>query len=219
MIALVIGATGLVGSELITQLLADKQFEKVKAFTRRPLAKKHEKLEEQIINFDYPQEWKGLVTGDVLFSSLGTTLKKAGSKGAQFKIDYTYQYQFAKAASENKVAQYVLVSAAYASSNSQIFYSRMKGNLEKDIKKLSFQNITILRPGMLSGNRKEERLGEILGITFFNVLHRVPGLGSFKPIHASIVAKAMINAVTHHPSSINEYSLGEIFELAAGKKT
>lgn len=219
MIALVIGATGLVGSELITQLIADKQFEKVKAFTRRPLAKKHEKLEEQIINFDYPQEWKELVTGDVLFSSLGTTLKKAGSKGAQFKIDYTYQYQFAKAATENRVPQYVLVSAAYASSNSRIFYSRMKANLEKDIKKLPFQNITILRPGMLSGNRKEERFGEKLGVSVFNLLHRIPGLGSLKPIHASIVAKAMINAVTHHPSSINEYNLGEVFQLAEGKMT
>jgi uncharacterized protein YbjT (DUF2867 family) len=218
MIALVIGATGLVGSELITQLVADNQFEKVKAFTRRPLGKVHPKLEEQIINFDYPQEWKRWVTGDVLFSALGTTLKKAGSKGAQFKIDYTYQYQFAKAASENGVAQYVLVSAAYSSSNSWIFYSRMKGNLESDIKKLSFENITILRPGMLSGDRKEERLGEKIGMSVFNILHHIPGLSSLKPIHASTVARAMIKSVTHHPSSINEYSLGKIFKLAEARE-
>jgi hypothetical protein len=88
----------------------------------------------------------------------------------------------------------------------KIFYSKMKGNLENDIKKLSFQNITILRPGMLAGNRKEERIDEKIGISLFNVLHHIPGLASLKPIPATTVTKAIINAVTHHPSSINEYS-------------
>src|SRR5687768_5421023 len=169
MVALVIGATGMVGSQLIQQLLADKRFEKIRVFSRRSLDIKHQKLEEHLINFDYPEQWKGLVRGNVLFSALGTTLSKAGSKGAQFKIDYKYQYQFAKAASENGVPQYVLVSAAYASPSSKIFYSRMKGILEKDVKKLSYQNITILKPGMLSGERKEERTGEKIGITVSNL--------------------------------------------------
>src|SRR5215213_7489402 len=129
MTAIVIGATGLVGSELTKLLSANEQFDRIKVFTRRPLEVKHPKIEEYVINFDYPDQWKGLVTGDVLFSALGTTLKQAGSKGAQFKVDYKYQYNFAKAASENGVANYVLISAAGASPSSRIFYSRMKGNL------------------------------------------------------------------------------------------
>jgi uncharacterized protein YbjT (DUF2867 family) len=214
MTALVIGATGLVGSELVAQLLQDERFKKIKIFTRRSLNKQHPKLEEHVIDFKYPQQWKSLVYGDVLFSSLGTTLKQAGSKGAQFKIDYTYQYQFAKAAFENGVKQYVLVSAAYASPNSGIFYSRMKGILEKDVEKLLFENITILRPGMLTGKRKEERPGEKFGTPILNLLHRIPGLKSLKPISAFTVSKAMINAVAYHPERVNQYSLLEVFKLA-----
>src|SRR5687767_15068207 len=100
MTALVIGATGLVGSELVNQLLSDNKFEKLIVFVRRSIGKEHSKLTEHIIDFDSPRQWNMLVHGDVLFSTLGTTLKQAGSKGAQFKIDYTYQYQFAKVASE-----------------------------------------------------------------------------------------------------------------------
>ena len=217
MVALVIGATGMVGTQLIQQLLNDDRFEKIRVLSRRSLDLKHPKLEEHLINFEYPEQWKELVRGGILFSALGTTLSKAGSKGAQFTIEYKYQYQFAKAASENKVAQYVLVSAAYSSPNSKIFYSRMKGILEKDVKKLSFQNITILKPGMLSGDRKEERTGEKIGIAVFNVLHHFPGLKFLKPISAVSVAKAMITGTEHHPMPINEYSLGEIFTLAGLK--
>ena len=94
MVALVIGATGMVGSQLIQQLLADDRFEKIRVFSRRSLAITHPKLEEHLIDFNFPEQWRGLVRGNVLFSALGTTLSKAGSKGAQFKIDYKYQYLF-----------------------------------------------------------------------------------------------------------------------------
>jgi uncharacterized protein YbjT (DUF2867 family) len=145
---------------------------------------------------------------------LGTTLRPAGSKGAQFKVDYKYQYNFAKAAAENGIPNYILVSAAWSSPASKIFYSRMKGILEKDIKKLPFKNITILRPGQLAGNRKEKRSGERISISFLNIVHHIPGLRALKPIHATTVARAMVNAVHHGPGRLNEYSLGEVFKLA-----
>jgi aspartate-semialdehyde dehydrogenase len=88
--ALVIGATGLVGNELVHQLLADDRFGAVLVFVRRSMGISHSKLQEFIINFDEPQNWSHLVKGDVLFSALGTTLKKAGSKEAQYKIDHDY---------------------------------------------------------------------------------------------------------------------------------
>ena len=144
--ALVIGATGLVGSSLVHLLLSNEYFGSIKVFSRRSTGVQHPKLAEYIISFEQPSEWKHLVTGDVVFSSLGTTLKKAGSKEEQFKIDHTYQFQFAKAAADNGVPVYVLVSAAMASEHSMIFYSRMKGLLERDIKRLPFRFIHILQP-------------------------------------------------------------------------
>lgn len=94
---------------------------------RRDLGLRHEKLKIHVIDFDKPKQWKHLVKGDVLFSCLGTTLKAAGSKEAQWKIDYEYQYQFAKAARENDVDKYVLVSTSLASPDFLFFYTRMKG--------------------------------------------------------------------------------------------
>ena len=129
--ALVIGATGATGKDLVNKLLEDKDFQEVHAFVRRPLNIKNEKLKAHVVDFEKPEEWKDLVKGDVAFSCLGTTLKDAGSKDAQRKVDFDYQYQFAKNAKENEVEDYILVSSYGANPNSKIFYSRMKGELEK----------------------------------------------------------------------------------------
>ena len=212
--AIIIGATGLVGSELVKLTLKDSRFEKVKVFARKPTGMQSHKLEEHIINFDEPDKWKKLVKGDVLYSALGTTLKVAGSKEAQHKIDYTYQYNFAKIAAANNVQEYILVSAAGSSPDSRIFYSRMKGELERDIKKLPFDAIHIIRPGMLGAGRKEQRTGEKIGITAMNMISYIPGLSSLKPIPGSEVAQAMINATFRHVIGIHSYSMGEVFKLA-----
>ncbi|MEI6945817.1 NAD(P)H-binding protein [Paraflavisolibacter sp. H34] len=212
--AIVIGATGLVGSQVVTALLGDERIERVKIFVRRPSGRRHAKLEEFIIDFDAPRNWEHLVTGSVLFSALGTTLRKAGSKGAQFRIDYTYQYLFARAAARNGVPSYVLVSSAGASPDSRLFYSRMKGELDRDIQKLSFQKISILRPGLLTGQREETRLGEKIGAAVLNLLHRIPGLHRLKPIKGAIVAKAMIQAFFHQKDPICTYTLDEVFRRA-----
>ena len=110
--ALVIGATGAVGMDLVEQLLKDDAFERVTVFVRRPLAVENPKLTVHIIDFDHPEQWRELLQGDVLFSCLGTTIKAAGSQEAQWKVDYTYQYEAAKAARENGVEAYALVSSA-----------------------------------------------------------------------------------------------------------
>jgi len=107
--ALVIGATGLVGSHLVGQLLDSDDFRAVKIFVRRKTALEHRKLEEYVVDFDSIEEWENLLTGDVLFSTLGTTLRKAGSKEAQYKVDYSYQYEVAKTAAQNSVKSYALV--------------------------------------------------------------------------------------------------------------
>lgn len=213
--ALMIGATGLVGLQLVALLLTDERFSKIKVFTRRSMGIVHPKLEEYIVDFDQPQNWQHLLTGDVLFSTLGTTLKKAGSKPAQYKIDYTYQYTTAQAAAANGVADYVLVSSAGASVDSKIFYSRMKGELEKDVALLPFKHIHIIQPGILTGSRKEKRTGEKIAVALMSVLAPIPGLTAYKPIPARTVAQAMINASFDDSQPIQVYTLKKVFDLAA----
>jgi len=211
--ALVIGATGLVGSQLVQLLLKDTRIEIVKIFVRRSPGITDKKLEEYIVNFD-DDGWRKLLTGDVLYSALGTTLKVAGSKEEQYKIDYTSQYQTAKHAADNGVATYVLVSAAGSDAHSPLFYSRMKGELERDVKKLPFETIHIVRPGMLAGVRQEVRTGEKLGIKIMSVIGRLPGLSKLKPIQGEEVARAMINASFRHVVGIHTYTLDEVHKLA-----
>jgi uncharacterized protein YbjT (DUF2867 family) len=212
--AIVIGATGLVGGSLVELLLKDSRFEKVKLLVRRSIGITNNKLEEHIVDFDEPDKWKKLVTGDVLYSAMGTTLRTAGSKEAQYKIDYTYQYQVAKTAAANGVKQYILISSAGATPDSKIFYSKMKGELERDIQKLPFDTIHIIRPGILAGERKEVRTGEKLGVGIMNVLSLVPGLGKLKPIQGEEVARAMVNATFKLVVGIHSYTLGDVFKLA-----
>lgn len=212
--AIVIGATGLVGNELTRLLLKDSRIGQVKIFVRRKTGLSHSKLEEHVVDFNLPDEWKKLVTGDVLYSALGTTLKAAGSKEAQYTVDHAYQFNTAKAAAVNGVQKYVLVSAGGASANSKIFYSRMKGELERDIRKLPFETIHIIRPGMLKGHRANTRTGEIIGGAVLGLVSRLPSLKALQPIEGHEVAKAMINASFRHIVGIHSYSPGELFKLA-----
>lgn len=192
--ALIIGATGATGKELLDLILNDKNYQQVVIFVRREVAIRHDKLTTHIIDFDKPEQWANLVKGDILFSCLGTTLEAAGSKEAQWKIDYDYQYDFAKIAKKNQVDNYVLISSAKASPNSFFFYSKMKGQLEEAIKKLKFSKLIIFNPSLLLRENSERKM-EVIGakvITFFN---KFGLLRSQKPISTAILAKAMINAV------------------------
>lgn len=211
--ACILGATGLVGQELLTQLLENNEYEKVKIFIRREIELSHPKLEKHIINFDDTNSWKDLVKSDVLFSAFGTTISKAGSKEAQYKIDYTYQHDFAKAASENGVKNYVLISSAGANANSNSFYSHIKGELDEAVKQLSFNHISIIRPSFLEGDRKESRIGETIGIALAKALSFIPIIKKYAPIHVSNVAKAMIKAEKFNRKTYCVWELNEIKEL------
>lgn len=213
--AVLLGATGLVGSTLLDQLIADQEYEKIIALVRKKFKVDHPKVEQQIVDFDNPESYKDHIKGDVLFSSFGTTLKKAGSKKNQFKIDFTYQYEVAKAASENGIKKYVLVSSAGADPKSNIFYSKIKGELDQEVSNLSFDHITILRPSMLDGDRKEKRSGERIGLKMMNaLLPYLPFFKKYRPIRDSIVARAMLNAVGSKNDEYNIYELEQVFELA-----
>ncbi len=212
--ALVIGATGLVGFQLTKQLLEDKYFAKVVVFTRRSTGLVSPKLEEHLINFDQPEQWQHLVKGDVLFSALGTTLAKAGGKKAQYKVDHSYQYQFAAAAARNAVPVYVLVSSAGANPQSRTFYMRMKGELERNVKELLFSSIILIKPGPLHGKRNENRIGENLGMAVIRFFNGLGLLRKYRPIAGDEVARAMIQSFKRATPGVAAFELDELFLLA-----
>jgi uncharacterized protein YbjT (DUF2867 family) len=213
--AIVIGASGLVGSYITLKLLDDSRYNKVRVFVRNSLDISHVKLEEHIISFDKIEIWKEYLIGDELYSALGTTIKKAGSKEVQYKIDFTYQYEVAKAAAENGVKKYLLVSSAGANYKSSNFYLRTKGSLDEKVQQLSFGQICIFRPSILVGLRSEKRLGESIGIKIAGTITKIiPALKHYRPIEASKVAEAMIKSANQSISDkIKIYQLQEIFNL------
>jgi uncharacterized protein YbjT (DUF2867 family) len=189
--AIIIGATGLVGSTLVKQLLENPIYSKVILLLRKPLKISHSKLIQEVTDFDKLNASK--IVGDDLFCAMGTTLAKAGSKEAQYKIDCTYPYEIGRIAKANGVKQYLLVSCVGANFDSSNFYLRTKGDLEKKIESLGFQNFVSVRPFMLLGGREEHRLGEKIGTVLSNLLSPLlfGGLRKYHGIQAYDVAKSM----------------------------
>ena len=210
-IANVIGASGLVGHELVVQLLDHPEFEKVRIFVRRTNGIVHSKLEEQIIDFDQTESWKPLVTGDVLFSALGTTIKTAKTKENQYRVDFTYQFEFAKAAAGNGVPAYLLVSSMGANPKSSVFYSRMKGELEDAVAKLPFQKLIIIRPSILDGDRQEKRAGEKFGLILSRFVTKFI-LKVYKPTPVDLLASKMIRLSLEKVPGIHTVGGLEIFQ-------
>ena len=216
LIANVIGATGLVGKKLVIQLLENNNFEKIIIFVRRDSGIKHQKLEQHIVDFSNIETWGTKLTGDILFSALGTTLKQAGSKEKEYEVDFTYNLNFAMKAKENGIKNYVLVSSVGANSKSKIFYTRMKGELDDAVSKLGFENLVILRPSSLVGDRRQKRMVEVVSIPIAIFLTKLI-LKKYRPIKDEIVAKAMINAVLEPNLEKLIWENLEVFELAGEK--
>jgi uncharacterized protein YbjT (DUF2867 family) len=147
---------------------------------------------------------------------MGTTLKQAGSKEKQYEIDFTFNLNFAKKAKENGIENYVLVSSVGANSKSGIFYTRMKGELDEAVAKLGFENLVILRPASLTGNRENRRTTEEMSVPVLNFLTRFV-FKNYRPISDETVAKAMINAALNNNQSKTIWEGAEVFNLAAGK--
>jgi hypothetical protein len=193
--ALVIGATGATGQEIVSLLVEDDDFDSVSIFVRKDPNITHTKLKTNVIDFSKLEEYRELIKGDVLFSCLGTTLQTAGSKEKQYLVDFTYQYEFAKAASDNGVPIYSLVSSTGANENAPIFYPKIKGKLEEAIKKLPFKTIQIFQPPTLIRQKNLRRTGEKIGILIFGVLNSFGILKSQKPLHVSKLAKVMVEQI------------------------
>jgi uncharacterized protein YbjT (DUF2867 family) len=210
--ALVIGATGATGRELVNTLINDEDFNQVSIFVRKAPDLEHEKLKIHIIDFNEIIKHKELIKGDILFSALGTTKKEAGGKQRQYIIDYTYQYEFAKIAAENGVDQLSLVSSIGANPKSFMFYPKMKGELESDVKKLKFKKIDIFQPPILIRQPEVIRKAEKKAISIIQKLNKLGILKSQQPLMVSNLAERMVKtAKTNSKEKVNTYLPKEIF--------
>jgi uncharacterized protein YbjT (DUF2867 family) len=211
--ALVIGATGATGRELVKLLLNDNEIEKVTIFVRNAPVIEHEKLKIHTIGFNEIENHKDLIKGDVLFSALGTTKKDAGGKKEQYLVDYTFQHEFAKIAAINGVENYSLISSVGANAKSSFFYPKTKGALEEAVKKLNFRKIDIFQPPMLIRQPDLMRAGEKSGIKLLNFLNKIGILKSQRPLEVNKLADKMLKiAKTHTKEKVSTYLPKDLFK-------
>ncbi len=202
--AILLGATGAVGRDLVRQLLQDDSFTELYLLVRHiPEGLSSPKLRIQVLDFEQPDQWPELPEADVLFSSLGTTLRDAGSQAAQYRVDYGYQYEVARRAAARGVPHYILVSAWGAKPKARSFYSRMKGELEEAVQALPFRHISILRPPLLL-RPGSTRGGERLATAVLRGLSALGLLRAFRPMPTAVVARCMHALSTSQHSGILE---------------
>lgn len=213
--ALIIGSTGLIGSELLNLLLDSNDYLKVITFVKRDTGIKHRKLTQHIIDFDKPETYKELVVGDDFFCTIGTTIKKAGSKEAFRKVDFEYPRQFAAFALQNKVQKYLIISSLSADANSGNFYLKTKGEIQDFLKDCNFESVAVLQPSLLLGNRTEFRLGEKVGAFFMKTLSFLflGNLKKYKPIESKTVAKALLKIAQTNNKGFKIYESDAIQEI------
>jgi uncharacterized protein YbjT (DUF2867 family) len=213
---LVAGATGLVGGHCLKHLLEDSAYDRVVALVRRPLDLNHSKLIELVVEFERLDEYADLLNCDDLFCCLGTTIAAAGSQEAFRRVDHDYPFELATLARANGCSQFLLVSSVGANPASSVFYSRVKGEVERDISRLDFPDIHIFRPSLLLGERREvrfkeqiaEKIAAALSFLFVGPIQR------YKPIEASAVAVAMVKIAKQSLGGTHIYESEEIHKIA-----
>ena len=225
--ALIIGATGATGKDLVTLLLNDNAYTEVHCFVRKPMSITHPKLYAHVVNFETPEAWADLLHGDVVdfetpeawasllhgdvaFSCVGTTLAVAGSKEAQWRVDYDYQYAFAQQCKANGVPTFVLVSAAMANTQSKMFYNRMKGQLEDAVKALEFTRLLIFQPSILIRSNSD-RGAENFSVKAIHFLNKIGLFKRYRPMPTNVLAQRMRREVATATEGVHTFTLDEIF--------
>lgn len=190
---LLLGATGLVGGHIIVLLRGHEYCDRIISLTRSAIngAAAFSKLDARIIDFERPDDWRDQVAADQTICALGTTIKKAGSRKAFRRVDFDYPLTIARAALAGGCRHFLLVSAMGADPTSRVFYNRVKGELEAAILGLGFECVSIFRPSLLLGDRREFRPGEAVGQVLGRWLaFAIPK--RYRPVHARTVAAAVV---------------------------
>ena len=192
--ALIFGSSGLVGGQLLNKLIQNNNYNKIKVFVRSDPQIKDVKLEIIKTDFNNLENHRDDIKGDDCFYCIGTTKQNSPDKNEYRRVEFDVPKQVAQIAKSNLVNSFVFVSSGYADPNSSGDYLKFKGLVEEELKKLNFSKLGIIRPSFLIGNRKENRVGEKIGIFLFKILSPLflGPLKKMKPIHSEKVAKAMI---------------------------
>ncbi|WP_373999189.1 NAD(P)H-binding protein [Bdellovibrio bacteriovorus] len=214
-----VGASGLVGHELLVLLGLLDEISSVKAVTRSPLGRLPAGIENILLDFNKLKDYDSALKADIFVCCLGSTIKKAGSQEAFRKVDHDYVIEFAKVAERVGAQKFLVVSAMGADANSSVFYNRVKGEMENDLRALKIPQIEVFRPSLILGDRKEQRAGEDIGqklSPYVNPLLVGP-LKKYRAIKASDIAKAMAIAILNFHPGFHVYPSNKIQDIADQK--
>jgi len=214
--ALLFGASGLVGSHVLNQLISNNNYSKIKLFVRSSIDISDPKIEIIQTDFNNLENYKKDIKGDDCFFCIGTTKKNSPDKNEYKRVELEVPKQVAQIAKSNSVNSFVFISSGYADPKSSGDYLKFKGEVEEELKRLNFQKLGIMRPSFLLGDRKEKRIGEKIGIFVFKLLSPLflGPLKKMKPIQSATVAKAMI-AITQNKVSKTIFESDEIDDLSS----
>jgi len=192
--ALIFGSSGLIGNELLELILKDNNYIKIKLFVRSDLTDVNSKIEIIKTDFNNIENHKDKIVGDDCFFCIGTTRKNTPDKNEYIKIEYNLPIEVAKIAKSNSINNFIYISSLGANPNAASLYLKNKGQTEQELIKLNFMNLSILRPSILLGNRKENRVGEKIGIFAMKTLSPLflGNMKKYKPIKVEYVSKAML---------------------------
>ncbi len=216
--AIIIGATGLTGNLLLQNLLKDSRYEQIKLFSRRSIGIKHSKIIEKTGDLIELDTFKNDFIADEVYCCIGTTAKKTPDKKIYRKIDFGIPVIAAKLCKDNNIDTFLVISSLGANSESTVFYSKTKGEMEYAVLKEKIPNTYILRPSIILGLREESRLGENIGKGFLKTFQFLffGGLKKYKPIEARTIVKAMILLANTKPKTkISIIESDKIEEIAA----
>ncbi len=214
--AVIFGASGLIGNCCLRRLLVHQAYDKVISIGRSPIKATHPKLIHYEVDMAHSDYYRHLMRGDDLFICLGTTMKKAGSREAFYEIDHDLIFNIAKAGSLQNINQLIFVSSIGADSRSLVYYLKVKGELEDDVRRLPFWSVHIMRPSVLLGQRDENRIAERVAGRMSRGLQWFSGsiIGDLAPIEADDVAKAMVEAAQSLKQGTHIHYGSEMMQLA-----
>jgi len=213
---ILVGASGLIGSNLLSLLIESDEISRILLLVRKPLNITSHKVQELIINFDELEKFSSEIKGDIIYSCLGTTKAANPDKDQYRKIDLEYPLKIALIGVKNGISQFHLVSSLGANHTATNSYLKLKGELENELKQAAILSLHIYQPSLLTGNRRESRTLEKLAISAFKLIDPllIGPLKKYRSIKAETVAQAMLNQSLKNLKGTFTYPSLQIQELA-----
>lgn len=214
--ALLLGATGLVGSHVLRLLAHDDRWSQVVTLGRRPMDLVSANHEHHVLDFDHMTEHAEWFACDDVFCCLGTTAKQTPNTDAYRRVDLGYPFTAAQLAQSQGATQYLLVSALGADPSSRIFYNRLKGEAEQALRTVDLESLSMFRPSLLTGDRDETRLGEQVGEVVLTLTRPflLGPLRKYRPTPAETLARVVVEVAAERPAGAHVWEADAILARA-----